>query len=108
MLAGVLGWAAWMKFFQPLKALAAKYPWMGQAPVAFLKFTGFVDLLGALGLILPGLLGIRPQLTCYAAIGVMLLMVAASIFHIVRGEAQVIGFNIVCFFVAGFIAWGRA
>ena len=43
-------------------------------------FTGIIDLLGALGLILPAILRIQPKLTIYAAYGGMLLMIAPTIF----------------------------
>ncbi|MEQ9439023.1 MAG: DoxX family protein [Cyclobacteriaceae bacterium] len=106
-LAGSLIWGAGMKLFQPVEALAALWPWAGQVPVALLKLTGIVDLLGALGLLLPSLLRIQPKLTPMAAIGIIALMLAASIFHIMRGEASAIGANIVFALLAAFIAWGR-
>jgi hypothetical protein len=76
-------------------------------PVALLKFTGIVDLAGGLGLILPALLNIKPKLTPIAALGIIALMIAASVFHIMRGEAPAIVFNIFVAVLAGFIAWGR-
>lgn len=106
-LAVSLVWAAAMKLFQPIDKLAAMWPWAGQVPVALVKFTGIIDLLGAIGLILPSLLRNNPKLTPIAAIGIMVLMVCASIFHIARGEASVIGVNIVFAGIAAFIVWGR-
>lgn len=100
-------WAAGMKLFQPPDKLATMWPWVGQVPVALVKFTGIVDLLGAMGLVLPALLRIRPQLTPLTAGCLILLMVCASIFHIMRGEASVIGVNIVFALLAVFVAWGR-
>jgi hypothetical protein len=66
-----------------------------------------LDLLAGIGLILPAALRIRPKLTIYAAYGTVALMLAASIFHIGRGEASQIGVNIFFGTVAVFIAWGR-
>ncbi|QMW04662.1 DoxX family protein [Spirosoma foliorum] len=106
-LAATFIWAAAMKLFQPIDQLANMWPWVGQIPVAFVKFTGLVDLLGAVGLILPAWLRIKPQLTPIAALGTVVLMICASIFHITRGEASVIGVNIVFAVLAAFIAWGR-
>ncbi len=106
LLAVILVWAAFMKLFKPAEA-AAMWPWVGQVPIAFAKFTGIVDLLGAAGLILPALLRRMPKLTPIAAIALIVLMVCASIFHIARGEAEAIGFNIVFGAIAAFIAWGR-
>ncbi len=106
-LAGSLIWAAWMKLFQSIEQLSAMWPWAGEVPDAFVKFTGIVDLLGAMGLILPSLLRIKPNLTPIAAICIIVLMICASVFHIVRGEVSNIGANIVFALIAAFIAWGR-
>ncbi|HXD91934.1 MAG TPA: DoxX family protein [Bacteroidia bacterium] len=106
-LASSLIWASMMKLFQPIEKLSAMWPWTGQVPMIVVKFTGIVDLLGALGLILPSLIRFKPKLTPIAAIGIIVLMICASIFHIVRGEASVIGVNIIFAIIAAFIAWGR-
>jgi hypothetical protein len=95
------------EIIQPTEKLAAMWPWTDQVPAALVKLTGMVDLLGAVGLILPSLLHIQPKLTPIAAIGVIVLMLCASIFHIVRGEASLIGVNIVFAAIAAFVAWGR-
>jgi hypothetical protein len=106
-LAASLIWAGVMKLFSPLEKLSAMWPWVAEVPLALVKFTGVVDVLAALGLILPALLRIRPKLTAITAMGVVALMVCAGIFHIIRGEAAVIGVNIVFAIIATFIAWGR-
>lgn len=93
--------------FQPIEKIAAMMPWAGQVPAAVVRLLGVIDLLGALGLILPSLLRIKPLLAVWAAIGVVVLMVCATIFHVSRGEASVVGVNIFCAFIATFIAWGR-
>jgi hypothetical protein len=106
-LAGILIWASSMKLFRPVSQLALMWPWVGQVSSVFVKFTGLVDLLGALGLLLPALLRVKPNLTPMAALSLIVLMICASAFHIARGEAAAIGFNIVFALIAGFIAWGR-
>lgn len=53
------------------------------------------------------LLRIKPRLTFVTAIVVIVLMVCASIFHIARGEALVIGTSFVFALLAGFVVWGR-
>lgn len=93
--------------FQPVEKTAAMMPWVGQVPSLVVRLLGVVDLLGAAGLVLPLLLRIQPQLTAWAAVGAIALMVCAIIFHVSRGEAAVIGFNILCVILAAFIAWGR-
>ncbi|SHN10327.1 DoxX family protein [Chitinophaga sp. CF418] len=100
-------WAAAMKLLQPIEKLAAMWPWTGQVSPLIVRLLGVIDLLGALGLILPSLLRIKPGLTAITAIAIIVLMICASVFHIVRGEAAVIGFNIFFALLAAFIAWGR-
>lgn len=99
-------WAAGMKLVSPADKLAAMWPWTADN-VTLVKVTGIIDLLAGLGLVLPGLLKVQPKLTVYAAYGTILLMIAASVFHISRGEAGQIGFNIFVLVLAAFIAWGR-
>lgn len=99
-------WAAAMKLFQPADKLAAMWPWTADH-AGLVKFTGVLDLLAGIGLVLPAALRIQPKLTIYAAYGTIALMIAASAFHIVRGEASQIGMNIFFAVMAVFIAWGR-
>lgn len=106
LLAVSLIWAAMMKLFQPAAQLAAMWPWTAEYPT-LVKLTGVFDLLAGIGLVLPALLRIKPRLTIYAAYGTVALMVAASLFHIARGEASQIGVNIVFAALAIFISWGR-
>ena len=107
LLAACLIWAAFTKWFSPPEKLAAMWPWTAQISPTLVKLTGLVDLLCGLGLVLPALFRIRPQLTPVAALGVVLLMICASVFHVSRGEASLIGFNIVIAALAAFVAWGR-
>ncbi len=106
-LASSLIWAATLKLFQPIEKLSAMWPWTGQIPLVLVKLSGIVDLSAALGLILPLLFHTKPKLTPIAAICIVVLMVCASIFHIARGEASLIGVNIVFAILAAIIAWGR-
>lgn len=101
-----LVWGAYAKLLQPLEETAKMMPWALDNP-GLLKFTGIIDLLGGLGLILPAALRVQPKLTVFAAYGIIALMVLGSIFHISRGEAPLIGMNIFILLVAIFIAWGR-
>lgn len=99
-------WAGYAKLFQPIEETAKMLPWALDNP-GLLKFTGIVDLLGGIGIVLPAALKIQPKLTVFAAYGTIALMIAASIFHISRGEASLIGMNIFFLVLAGLIAWGR-
>lgn len=51
-------------------------------PALFIKFIGACEILGALGLILPGLLRIRRQLTPLAALGLLIIMIGAIVVSI--------------------------
>lgn len=106
LLSASLIWAASMKLFQPADKLAAMWPWTAEHPV-LVKLTGVIDLLAGVGLVLPGLLRIQPKLTLYAAWGTIILMAAATIFHISRGDAAQISVNVFFAAVAGFVVWGR-
>ena len=83
------------------------WPWAGQVPHTLVQFTGVIDLLGALGLILPALLRWKWWLTPLTALCIVLLMVCAGAFHVVRGEVAGSVPNIVFALMAAFIAWGR-
>ncbi|KAA6438281.1 DoxX family protein [Dyadobacter flavalbus] len=107
LLAGSLAWGGMMKLFYPAEKLSIMWPWTGEVSAALLNFTGVIDLLAATGLILPALIRIQPKLTPVTACGVIILMVCASTFHILRNESQVIGANVFFAITAAFIAWGR-
>ena len=94
------------KIVQPAEETVKMMPWVLEQP-GLAMFTGIVDLLGAVGLILPVLLRIKPKLTTYAAYGGILLMIAGIIFHVSRGEAAVIGMNFFIIALLAFIIWGR-
>lgn len=106
LIALTLIWAVYAKLIQPIEETLKMMPWVVDNP-GLVRFTGLIDLLGGLGIILPAALRIQPKLTVFAAYGVMVLMVAASVFHISRGEASLIGMNIFFFALAAFVAWGR-
>jgi putative oxidoreductase len=98
---------AYMKLAMPIPKLSAIYQWTGDLPETTVRLLGIVDLLGGVGIILPSLLKIKPGLSPLAAVGIILLMISATIFHISRDESSVIGFNFIVILFAGFVAWGR-
>lgn len=71
-----------MKLVMPMEALVALMTWPEKMPEAFVRLIGLAELLGALGLVLPMLTGIRPILTSYAAFGLMALMIGALGYHL--------------------------
>jgi DoxX-like family len=64
-----------VKLVMPAATLGQGTP----VPVAFLRFVAVAELCGAAGLVLPGLLGIRPGLTPLAAAGLVVIMIGATI-----------------------------
>lgn len=73
----------------------------------FRRFIGVAEILAALGLILPWLSGILPSLTLLAAVGLIIVMIGAVIFHIARREYPNIVLNLVLLVLAAFVAYGR-
>lgn len=97
-----------MHFVVP-EGLPAMLEWMYDLEDNLHYISGTAEILGGLGLILPGLTKIAPQLTVWAALGLIVVMVAAIIWHAGRdGEVQNIGFNVVNIIVLSYIAYGRA
>jgi uncharacterized membrane protein YphA (DoxX/SURF4 family) len=71
------------------------------------KAIGALQVLAAVGLVLPAALGIAPVLVPLAAVGLVVLMVGAIITHLRRHEAQAIPVNVTLLALAVLVAWGR-
>ncbi|MEV1154928.1 DoxX family protein [Micromonospora chokoriensis] len=97
------------KTFVPKEKLAAANGggWTADASVGFVKTLGILEILAAVGLILPAVLDIAPVLVPVTALCWVLLMVGAMITHLRYGEAKFIVVNLLYLAVAAFIAWGR-
>jgi hypothetical protein len=74
--------AGGMKLVMPMDEMAGQMPF----PIWFLQFIGVAEVLGALGLVLPGLLRIRVELTPLAAAGLVLIMVGATTLMLGSGD----------------------
>jgi hypothetical protein len=72
-----------------------------------IKAIGAIEVVGAVGLILPWLTGIGPILTPIAALGLVALQVGAMVFHGRRGEFKQWPVNLLFAGLAAFVAWGR-
>lgn len=99
--------AGTMNTVQPIEKLAPMMPWVTHVSPLLVRFVGISQLLGGIGLLLPSILRIKPQLTAWAAIGIVALLTCAVIFHISIGEINMIGVPIAFGLISAFIAWGR-
>jgi uncharacterized membrane protein YphA (DoxX/SURF4 family) len=106
-LAGAFAFAGVMKATQPKEKLAARMGWVEDFSGGTVRFIGVMELLAAIGLILPAVTGIAPILTPLAASGLVIMMVLAAITHARRKEPQIIGANVVLLVLAAIVAWGR-
>jgi hypothetical protein len=94
-----------MKLVLPLEVLTAQSP----LPGWFVRFLGVAEVLGALGLILPGLLRIRTGLTPLAAAGLVVIMIGATVLtpSMAGGDVALALIPLVVGLLAAFVAYGR-
>lgn len=88
-------------------ALEEKMAWAKGFSLSTIKLIGGVELLGAIGLILPQLTGILPTLTPLAAAGLVMTMLVAMVVEFRTGDYSKIGLDAVVGSLAVFIAYGR-
>ncbi|MGW5739032.1 MULTISPECIES: DoxX family protein [Streptomyces] len=81
--------------------------WTQSASVGFVKGLGVLEVLAALGLLLPALVDVAPVLVPVTAVCWVLLMVGAMVTHVRLGEAKFVSLNLIYLALAVFIAWGR-
>jgi uncharacterized membrane protein YphA (DoxX/SURF4 family) len=100
--------AGLMKAGQPKEKLAASgMAWTEDFSAGQIKVIGVLEVLAAIGLILPAVLDIAPVLVPLAATGLVLTMLGAIVVHARRGEGQGIVVNVVLLLLAAVVAWGR-
>ena len=101
--------AGGLKVVRPREQLVASgnFDWMKDTSDAGVKAVGAVELLGALGLILPELTGIAPILTPIAAVGLVVVQIGAIRVHLTRNERQPLPANGILLLLAAFVAVGR-
>jgi uncharacterized membrane protein YphA (DoxX/SURF4 family) len=76
-------------------------------PRWFSLFIGVSEVLAAIGLTLPGLTRIQPWLVTWAAVGIMIVMVSATVLHIARNEISSAVVTFVLLVMATFVAYAR-
>src|SRR5262245_10137691 len=102
-LAAVFLFASGAKLILPLEQMAGPIA----LPGPFLRFIGVAETLGAIGLVLPGLLSIRPGLTPLAATGLVIIMTGATALGLASGEMMMTVIPLVVGLLCMFVAYGR-
>jgi hypothetical protein len=92
-----------IKLITPDEMLTAWYPF----PASFIRFIGVCELLGAAGMILPGLLRVRAGLTPLAAAGLAIIMAGAVATTLAVGGGTAAAMPLVLGLLAVFVAYGR-
>ena len=103
LLAALFLFAGGMKFVMSIEEMTKQVP----LPGWFLHFIGVVEVLGALGLILPWLTRIRPGLTPLAAAGLAIIMIGAIIVTLMTGQTGSALIPLVIGLLCVFVAYGR-
>jgi hypothetical protein len=98
-------WAGGVKLVLPLEEMTKGAP--VALPGPFLRFIGVAEVLGALGLVLPGLSRIRPGLTPLAAAGLVIIMLGATVVGLVGGDVLMSLIPLAVGLLAAFVAYGR-
>jgi hypothetical protein len=96
------------KISQPKEKLAALgLGWTDDFSSRSVKMIGALEVLAAVGLILPAALGIAPVVVPLAAVGLVLLMIGAAMTHARRKEVPMIVGNLVLLALSAVVIWGR-
>ncbi|OCB58910.1 DoxX family protein [Mycobacterium vulneris] len=86
---------------------SGRLDWMKDHSDAAVRSLGVVEILGALGMILPEVTGIARVLTPIAAVGLVVVQIGALRVHLTRDERQPLPINMFLLVLAGFVAVGR-
>ena len=105
LLALIFLFAGSIKLIVPIEMLTAQMPL--RLPGPFLQFIGVAEVTGAMGLILPGLLRIRPMLTPLAACGLVIIMIGATVVTLAGGEVVSALIPLVVGLLCTAVAYGR-
>jgi hypothetical protein len=101
--------AGGIKVAQSREQLVAsgRFDWMKDNSDAAVKAIGTIEILGALGVVLPELTGIAPILTPIAAVGLAVVQIFALRVHLSRNERQALPVNVILLVLAALVAVGR-
>jgi uncharacterized membrane protein len=104
LLAALFLFAGGSKFVMPPEVLTAGPP---PLPLLFIRFIGVCEVLGAIGLILPGLLRIRTGLTPLAAAGLVMIMMGATVVTVIGIGVAMALVPLIVGALAATVAYGR-
>jgi uncharacterized membrane protein YphA (DoxX/SURF4 family) len=97
-----------MKQFVPKdKLVTSGQGWAQDFSPTGIRLIGLVEILGAIGLVVPAVVHIAPILVPLATVGLALVMAGAAAVHARRKEAPMVAMNTVLLVLAVFVAWGR-
>jgi DoxX-like protein len=104
LLAGLFLFAGIMKLVLAPEAMAGPVA----LPILFLRFIGVCETLGAIGLILPGLLRMHAGLTPVAAAGLAIIMIGAVVVTVIGGAIAAAAVPFIVGVLAASVAFGRS
>jgi hypothetical protein len=104
LLAGIFAAHGWLLVSPPPELLPIINEEMG---VAFRLILGSAEMLGAVGILLPGITRILPRLTEVSAASFAFVSVSATVWHVVRGETSSALVTAALLLVTAFVAYGR-
>ena len=105
LLAALFLFAGGVKLVMPIEEMMKQMPL--PLPDWFVQFTGIVEVLGAVGLVLTWLLRIRPGLTPLAAVGLVMVMIGAVAYTLGAGDVASALIPLVVGLLTAFVAYGR-
>jgi uncharacterized membrane protein YphA (DoxX/SURF4 family) len=103
LLAALFLFTGGMKLVLPIEEMTKQMP----MPGLFLRFIGVAEVLGAIGLILPGLMRFRPGLTPLSAAGLVIIMIGAAVTTLATAGVVMALFPLVVGILAAFVAYCR-
>jgi len=104
LLAALFLFAGGMKLIMPIEEMTKEIA----MPGGFLRFIGVAEMLGAIGLILPWLLKVRPGLTPLAAAGLAIIMIGAVVVTLIIGDLATALMPLATGMLCVFVAYGRS
>ena len=107
LLAVVFLFAGLTKLIKPKEQLKDQMAWVEDFTPGVIKMIAALEVLAAIGLVVPPLVGVAPVLAPIAALGLVLIMLGAMLTHVRRKELPMVVINLVLLALAAIVVWGR-